>query len=197
MFIFDESRAMLHSRCAGLGMNLEEHIESGRVAVQQLDPAELSPGEFAHLVCREAAAENFGIVVIDSLNGFLNAMPDERFLMIHLHALLAYLGQRGVATVLVGVQHGLIGSSMVSPVETSYLADAVILLRYFEAGGEVRQALSVIKKRGGSHERTIRELRLDQGGIRIGQPLREFQGVLIGVPVYAGSSDELMGRRSR
>jgi circadian clock protein KaiC len=197
MFIFDESRHMLLSRCAGLGMNLDAHVESGRVAVRQLDPAELSPGEFAHTVCRTATAENFGIVVIDSLNGFLNAMPDERFLMIHLHELLTYLGQHGVATILIGVQHGLIGSSMVSPVETSYLADAVILLRYFEAGGEVRQALSIIKKRGGEHERTIRELRLDQGGIRVGQPLREFQGVLTGVPVYAGSSDELIGRRSR
>ena len=197
MFIFDESRATLLSRCAGLGINLGEHIESGRVAVRQLDPAELSPGEFAHTVCRAAAAENFGIVVIDSLNGFLNAMPDERFLMIHLHELLNYLGQHRVATVLVGVQHGLIGSSMVSTVETSYLADAVILLRYFEAGGEVRQALSVIKKRGSEHERTIREFRMERGGIRVGQPLREFQGVLTGVPVYVGSSDELMGRRSR
>jgi circadian clock protein KaiC len=197
MFIFDESRHMLLSRCAGLGMNLDAHVESGRVAVRQLDPAELSPGEFAHTVCRTATAENFGIVVIDSLNGFLNAMPDERFLIIHLHELLTYLSQHGVATILIGVQHGLIGSSMVSPVETSYLADAVILLRYFEAGGEVRQALSVIKKRGGEHERTIRELRLEQGGIRVGQPLREFHGVLTGVPVYAGSSDELMGRRSR
>jgi circadian clock protein KaiC len=197
MFIFDESRHMLLSRCAGLGMNLDAHVESGRVAVRQLDPAELSPGEFADSVCRTATAENFGIVVIDSLNGFLNAMPDERFLIIHLHELLTYLSQHGVATILIGVQHGLIGSSMVSPVETSYLADAVILLRYFEAGGEVRQALSVIKKRGGEHERTIRELRLEQGGIRVGQPLREFHGVLTGVPVYAGSSDELMGRRSR
>jgi circadian clock protein KaiC len=197
MFIFDESRATLLSRCTGLGIKLGEHIESGRVAVRQLDPGELSPGEFAHTVCRAAAAENFGIVVIDSLNGFLNAMPDERFLMIHLHELLNYLGQHGVATVLVGVQHGLIGGSMVSTIETSYLADAVILLRYFEAGGEVRQALSVIKKRGSEHERTIREFRMERGGIRVGQPLREFQGVLTGVPVYVGSSDELMGRRSR
>jgi circadian clock protein KaiC len=196
MFIFDESRATLLSRCVGLGMNLGEHIESGRVTLQQVDPADLSPGEFAHTVA-EVAASDIAIVVIDSLNGYLNAMPEERFLTLHLHELLSYLGQLRVATILVGVQHGLIGSGMVSPVEASYLADAVVLLRYFEAGGEVRQALSIIKKRGGEHERTIREFRLERGGIRVGQPLREFRGVLTGVPVYSGSPDQLIDRLSR
>jgi circadian clock protein KaiC len=123
-------------------------------------------------------------VVIDSLNGYLNAMPAERFLTIQLHELLMYLGQMGVATILVGAQQGLIGSQMTTPVDASYLADTVVLLRYFEHRGEVRQAISVMKKRGGHHERTLRELTLDRNGIHVGRPLREFRGVLTGVPEH-------------
>jgi circadian clock protein KaiC len=121
--------------------------------------------------------------VIDSLNGYLNAMPGERFLIIQLHELLMYLGQQGVATILIAAHHGMIGGQMNTPIDASYLADAVILLRYFEAAGEVRQAISVVKKRGSKHERTIREFRLD-GGIRVGEPLRQFRGILTGVPIY-------------
>jgi len=121
--------------------------------------------------------------VIDSLNGYLNAMPEERFLIIQLHELLTYLGQAGVATLLIGAQPGLIGSQMNTPVDASYLADAVILMRYFEARGEVRQAISVVKKRGGAHERTIREFRLEPGRISLGEPLRDFRGVLTGMPI--------------
>ena len=135
------------------------------------------------------------IVVIDSLNGYMNAMPDERFLTVQLHELLSYLGQMNVATMLIAAQQGLIGSQMNSPVDATYLADAAILVRYFEAGGQVRQAISVIKKRGGEHERSIREFRLESGGIRVGEPLTRFRGVLTGVPVYEGASSDLMEKR--
>ena len=137
-----------------------------------------------------SSSSNASVVVIDSLNGYLNAMPEERFLTIQLHELLTYLGQAGVATILIGAHQGLIGGPMIAPVDASYLADAVILLRYFEAKGEVRQAISVVKKRGGAHERTIREFRMEDGRISIGQPLRDFRGVLTGVPIFEGASDQ-------
>jgi circadian clock protein KaiC len=130
-------------------------------------------------------------VVIDSLNGYLNAMPGERFLTIQLHELLTFLGQAGVATILIGAHQGLVGSPMITPVDASYLADAVILMRYFEAKGEVRQAISVVKKRGGAHERTIREFKLHAGGIAVGEPLREFRGILTGVPAFEGADSQL------
>jgi circadian clock protein KaiC len=151
--------------------------------LQQVDPAELSPGEFAHAIRRAVEQRGASIVVIDSLNGYLNAMPEERFLIIQLHELLTYLGQQGVATLLIGAHQGLIGANMTTPVDASYLADAVILMRYYETRGEVRQAVSVMKKRGGAHERTIREFRLESTGIHVGAPLRDFRGVLTGVPV--------------
>ncbi len=185
MFIFDEGLGTLLARSAGLGIDLEKHVRAGRVTIQSVDPAELSPGEFAHAL-RRATRDHAAIVVIDSLNGYMNAMPEERFVTIQLHELLTYLSQAGVATLLIGAHKGLIGSQMQTPVDASYLADAVILLRYFEAKAEVRQAISVVKKRGGNHERTIREFRLDQGGIRVGEPLRKFRGVLSGLPVYDG-----------
>ncbi len=186
LFIFDESVNTLLSRCSGLGIDLRPHLQSGRLTVQAIDPAELSPGEFAHAIRRSVEQNNATLVVIDSLNGYLNAMPEEKYLVVQLHELLAYLGQLGIATLLVGAHQGMIGP-MSSSVEVSYLADAVILLRYFEAMGEVRQAISVVKKRGGAHERTIREMRLSSDGIVIGKPLREFRGVLTGVPEYTGS----------
>ena len=164
-------------------------MDEGRVTVRQVDPAELSPGEFVHAIRQEVERRHVSIVVIDSLNGYLNAMPEERFLIIQLHELLTYLGQAGVATLLIGAHQGLIGGQMITPVDASYLADAVILMRYFEAKGEVRQAISVVKKRGGAHERSIREFRLEGGGIRVGQPLRDFRGVLTGVPIFEGASD--------
>ncbi len=185
LFVFDESPATLLSRCDGLGIGLAAHIDSGLVSIQQVDPAELSPGEFTNRI-REAVHRDVSMVVIDSLNGYLNAMPGERFLTIQLHELLMYLGQQGVATILIAAHHGMIGAQMQAPVDASYLADAVILMRYFEAAGEVRQAISVVKKRGSRHERTIREFRLDDGGIHVGEPLREFRGILTGVPVYEG-----------
>ena len=183
MFIFDESRNTLLARTSAVGIDLEPHVESGRLTIRQVDPAEFSPGELAHTIRREVEERKTAVVVIDSLNGYLNAMPDERYVIIHLHELLSFLGQSGVATLLVGAHQEMIGTAMKTPVDASYLADAVILMRYFEAFGEVRQAISVVKKRGGSHERTIREFAIRSDGLFIGEPLREFRGVLTGVPV--------------
>ena len=193
LFVFDENAHTLISRCAALGVDLERYLDAGTVRLQQVDPAELTPGELIHSV-RRAVDDGAKIVVIDSLNGYLNAMPEEHFLAIQLHELLMYLAQRGVATILIGAHQGLVGSAMQTPVDASYLADAVVLLRYFEARGEVRQAISVMKKRGGAHERTIREFRIERGGVRVGETLREFRGVLTGVPVYEGSPAPLMGK---
>ena len=197
MFIFDESVQTLVGRSEGLGLGLKEHVDAGRVTIQPIDPAELAPGEFAHAIRRAVELRHVRVVVIDSLNGYLNAMPEERLLTTQLHELLSYLGQLGVATIIIAAHQGLIGSQMRAPVDATYLADAVITLRYFETNGEVRQAISVIKKRGGEHERTIREFRVEGGGIRVGPPLREFRGVLTGVPVYEGRDDPFMRERAR
>ena len=194
MFIFDESLSTLLSRSAGLGIDLAGHLQQGRISIQQVDPAELSPGEFVHAIRKATEEANSAVVVIDSLNGYLNAMPDERFLVIQLHELLAYLGQLDVATLMIGAHQGLIGTNMSSPVDASYLADAVLLLRYFETQGEIRQAISVVKKRGGEHERTIREFSMRNGQITVGKPLREFRGVLTGVPTYVGESEQFRMR---
>jgi circadian clock protein KaiC len=149
-----------------------------------VDPAELTPGEFVHAIRGAVEQDDAKIVVIDSLNGYLNAMPEERHLTIQLHELLMFLGQKSVATILIGAHQGLVGAQMASSVDATYLADAVVLLRYFENRGAVRQAISVMKKRGGWHERTLREFRLDEGRISVGRTLREFRGVLTGVPTY-------------
>lgn len=185
VYLFDESIATFMERSAGLGMELRPLIDSGRMTVRQVDTAALSPGEFAHVVKRTVEQDHSRLIVLDSLNGYLNAMPDERFLILHLHELLSYLGNKGVTTLLLMVQHGIVGNMLQGPVDASYLADTVLLLRYFEAMGEVRRAISVIKKRTGRHERTIRELHFDDG-IAVGEPLREFQGVLGGAPHFVG-----------
>lgn len=193
LFTFDENLGTLMYRAQALGLDLETHVKSGRVLLQQVDPAELTPGEFVHRV--RAVVEEHGarIVVIDSLNGYLQAMPAEEFLVIQLHELLTYLNQRGVVTILIATQHGLLGSGMTTPVDASYVADAVILLRYFEAGGRVRNALAVMKKRSGRHERAIREFTLGPRGFEVGAPMESFHGVLTGVPTYTGASEPLMG----
>ena len=183
LFIFDESVNTLRTRCAGLGMDIEPFLASGLIRIKQVDPAELSPGELVHEIRLAVTQHAAAVVVIDSLNGYLNAMPDERFLIAQLHELLSYLGQAGVATLLVGAQHGLIGMQMQTPVDASYLADAVVLLRYFELDGEVRQAISVLKKRGGAHERSIRDFSMTGTGLQVGEPLRNFRGILSGIPV--------------
>jgi circadian clock protein KaiC len=183
MYLFDESISTLLTRMEGLGVPLLKHYDSGMVTIRQIDPAELTPGEFAHSIRGAVEDEGASCVVLDSLNGYLNAMPGERYLTIHLHELLMYLGERGVATLLIGAHSGVIGTHMQAPADASYLADAVVMLRYYEAGGEVRQAISVMKKRGGNHERSIREFALVPGGIHVGEPLRELRGILTGVPV--------------
>ncbi len=196
VFAFDERIETVLERTAGLGMDISAYLESGHIAIHPIDTAELSPGEFAHNVRR--AAEGAGgapgakVIVIDSLNGYLNAMPEERFLTAQLHELLTYLGHKGVVTFLLVAQHGLVGQ-MDTPVDTTYLADTVILFRYFEAMGEVRQAISVVKKRSGKHERTIRELSLGDRGIVVGKPLRDFHGVLGGTPTYRGPDGAITG----
>ena len=197
VFMFDESPNTLFTRCKGVGVDLETHVDSGMIEIVQVDPAELSPGELSSMICEAVEHRGIKIVAIDSLNGYLNAMPEERFLTIQLHEILMYLAQRGVATLLISAHHGIIGSQMHAPVDASYLADAVILLRYFEANGEVRQAISVVKKRGGVHERTIREFGMHDGKIRVGEALRQFRGILTGVPVYEGKNEPLLGTDRR
>jgi len=191
-FLFEESIEGFLQRADGMGMSFGEHVKSGLLELRQLDPAEISPGEFANRVCKSVEKRHTRIIVIDSLNGYMNAMPSEQFLLIQMHELLMYLGKQGVITLLVMAQHGMMGSAMQTPVDVSFLADTVILLRYFEAMGEVRQAISVVKKRRSSHERTIRELKLASSGIVIGEPLRDFQGVLTGVPRYRGAEGPLI-----
>ncbi|HET8935113.1 MAG TPA: ATPase domain-containing protein [Polyangiales bacterium] len=185
-FTFDESVATLRSRAAGLNLSLEPHIESGLVHVQQVDPAELPPGEFVHIVREAVEKQNAKIIVIDSLNGFLQAMPEEHYLEVQLHEQLSYLRQHGVVTLLLMAQHGFVGN-MEGPLDVSYLADTVLVTRYFEAAGRVRKALSVLKKRTGTHEDTIREFALNSRGLRVGRPLTNFHGVLTGVPEYDGN----------
>jgi circadian clock protein KaiC len=181
-FIFEETVSTLLGRATGLGMNLNPHIASGRMRVEHMDPAEVSPGEFVDMVRRSVEEDGARAVLIDSLNGFLQAMPGEQFLALHLHELLTYLNNRGVLTLLVLAQMGLVGSAMQTPIDVSYLADNILVLRYFEARGEVRQAISMMKKRSGGHERSIRELRLGPDTIRVGAPLSNFQGILSGSP---------------
>lgn len=186
-YAFDEGRGTVEARAKTLGLALEKHLDSGLIRFQQIDPAEMSPGEFAANVQRSVEIDNARIVVIDSLNGYLNAMPDERFLILQMHELLSYLGQQGVLTILVLAQHGLVGP-MDTPLDISYLSDAVLMLRYFEIGGTVRRALSVVKKRSGDHEHTIREFRLTKHGIKLGPPLKAFSGIFSGTPQYVGDN---------
>jgi circadian clock protein KaiC len=181
MFIFDESVSTLTSRMQGFGVDLGKHLTSGRLEITPIDPAELSPGELVHRIRTTVVRNQSSVVVIDSLNGYLSSMPDEGFLLVQLHELLSFLGHMAIASILVSAQKGLIGN-MTSTVDASYLADAIILLRYYEAAGAVHQAISVVKKRGGEHERTIRELIMEKGELRVGEPLRNFRGVLTGVP---------------
>ena len=191
IFAFEETTGLLRSRSAQLGMDLASYQESGALEWQTVDPAELSPGEFAWRVRDRVEKGGVKMVILDSLNGYLYSMSQDRQLMMHMHELLSYLNARGVISVLIVCQMGMVGSSMHSPVDMSYLADTVVLLRHFEAFGEVRQAISVVKKRVGQHERTIREMQFTPQGVRIGRPLRDFKGVLTGVPDYIGSDGPL------
>jgi circadian clock protein KaiC len=191
MFVFDEELGLLFSRALGLGIDLQKMADAGELVIEQVDAAELSPGEFSERVRRCIEEHEVTTVVIDSLNGYQAAMPEEKSLILHMHELLQYLNRQGVSTYLTVAQHGLVGD-MRSPVDVTYLADTVILLRYFEARGRVRRAISVVKKRTGAHEDTIREYRIDETGLSLGEPLTGFQGILRGVPMIVGDV-QLMG----
>lgn len=191
IYTFDETRHSFCERSRGLGMDLEPFISQGTLHLEQVDPAELSPGEFIDRIRRGVENHRWRLVAIDSLNGLLNSMSEERALTVQLHEVLSYLNQVGVASFLVLAQHGLLGAAMASPTDISYLADNVLLLRYFEAAGEVRQAISVVKRRSGPHERSIRQLQVSNGRVSIGEPLKEFTGVLTGSPQYAGGQSLL------
>jgi circadian clock protein KaiC len=191
LFVFDEELGLLFSRMKGMGIDLEEMQRCGNLFIEQVDAAELSPGEFAHRVRHRVDEDRIRTVVIDSLNGYQAAMPEENSLILHMHELLQYLNRRGAATFMTVAQHGLVGD-MKAPIDVTYLADTVILLRYFEALGRVRRAMSIIKKRTGAHESTIREYQIDSRGLTIGHPLDGFQGILRGVPVYIGEDQPLL-----
>lgn len=192
MFLFDERRATFVARCDALGMAASQRIASGHLLVEQVDPGVTSPGEFSHRVRDLVEAVGVRMVAIDTLNGYLNAVPSVDAPLVRMHELLSFLDERGVATLVILAQQGLVGETMSSPLDLSYIADAIVSLRFFEASGEVRKAISVVKKRTGPHENSIRELMLGPEGIRVGRPLKEFQGVLTGVPQYVGATGPLM-----
>jgi circadian clock protein KaiC len=191
LFVLDEELGLLLARAKGLGIDLEAMRDAKQLFIEQVDAAEVSPGEFSHRVRRCVDREGIRIVAIDSLNGYQAAMPEEQFVLLHLHELLQYLNRQGAATFLAVAQHGMIGD-MKQTIDVTYLADTVIMLRYFEALGRVRRAISAVKKRTGSHEDTIREFQINSRGMAIGPPLRDFQGVLRGVPKYVGKGEPLM-----
>jgi circadian clock protein KaiC len=195
LFAFDEEIGLLFHRTRSMGLDLEAMQRAGSLHVEQLDAAELSPGEFAHRVRQRVDRAQAKTVIIDSLNGYQAAMPQENALILHIHELLQYLNRQGANTFLTVAQHGLIGD-MKAPVDATYLADTVIVLRYFEALGQVRRAVSIIKKRTGQHEQTIREFQVGEGGLRLGAPLDGFQGILQGVPTFVGNAAPLMGLTS-
>ncbi len=193
MVCFDETLRVMLRRAEGIGVELQPHIDSGLLVVEQVDPAELTPGELSGMV-RKCVDDGAQVVVLDSLSGYQNAMPEEVFLTLQMHELLTYLSHKGVLTILVLAQHGLFGP-MQTTVDLTYISDTVLLLRFFEAGGEIKRALSVLKKRTSGHENYIREFRIDAGGVRVGPVLEQFQGVLTGVPTYSGTSSDLLRAR--
>jgi len=191
-YLFDERFSTFSLRTTALGMDLSDAIESGQMHIQQVEPTDLSPGEFASQVVNAVNKNRITLVVIDSINGYMQSMPEERLLPIQVHELLSFLSNHGVTCIMTLVQHGIFGNPVDQAAEVSYLADSVILMRYFEVQGAVRQAVSVVKKRSGDHERMIRECKVGKGGLIVGAPLSEFQGVLTGVPRYVGNMGPLM-----
>jgi circadian clock protein KaiC len=191
ILLFDENVHTYVKRAEDLGMRMQEQLRAGNIVLRHLDAAEISPGEMAHSICDMSEKDGFQVVIIDSLNGYMNAMPEEKFLLLQLHELLAYLSQRGVASILVMAQHGFLGE-MHTPADLTYLADTVILLRYFEFAGLLKKAISVIKKRSGFHENAIREFAIRDSRMVVGEPLKEFRGVLKGVPNYVGGADAII-----
>ena len=192
IFLFDERRASFVARCDALGMGMSARLAAGEVQVEQIEPGELSPGEFSHRVRDAVVSGGVGLIFIDSVNGYLNAIPQTDTPLARMHELLSFLNERGVATIITVAQHGIVGTMMATPLDLSYLADSVVLLRFFEARGAVRRAISVVKKRTGPHETTIRELLISEVGLHVGAALSEFQGVLTGVPQYIGEPGPLL-----
>ncbi|QNR97470.1 AAA family ATPase [Stenotrophomonas sp. 169] len=192
VFEFDERTGTLLTRAKALGMDLQAHIDSGLLELRQMDPAELSPGEFAWAIRECVEERDCKLIVLDSLNGYLSSMPQEKQLMLQMHELLSYLNQSGVVTFFINPQNGLVGSMSTGNLNVSYMADTVIMFRYFEAGGRIRKAISVIKNRSGAHEDSIRELRIDAEGLRLSEPLKDFSGILTGTPQYVGESGPLL-----
>lgn len=191
MFLFEERIGTLLRRAQHLGMPLEKAIADGRVRLHQIDPAELAPDEFTDLVRQAVMMHASRVIIIDSINGYFTAMPEARYLTLQMHELLAYLAERGVASILTMAQSGAVSGAISSPVDLSYLADTIMLLRYFEFEGRLRKAISVLKKRSGAHEETIRAFELGSGGIHIGSPLTQMQGVLTGAPRLAGTAEPM------
>ncbi|HWC65215.1 MAG TPA: ATPase domain-containing protein, partial [Thermoanaerobaculia bacterium] len=195
MFLFEEGLGTFFSRARALGMDVLPFVEDGTVGVRHLDPAELAPGELVEQVRDAVENDGIRIIVIDSLGGYLTAMMEEKHLLSQMHEFLNYLRRRSVVAILVMAQHGFLGPAMATPIDVSYLADNVVLLRYFEAGGRLRKSISAIKKRAGTHESSIREYRLDGSGVHAGQPLVEFSGLMTGVPRFDGREDMLLRGR--
>jgi circadian clock protein KaiC len=193
VYAFDESVATFVERSDGVGLKMSEKVAAGLVKPVRVDPGELAPFEFAQMVRHAVEVDDAKIIVIDSLNGYMNATPDERFLVVQLHELLTFLGNKGVCTIIVVAQAGMLGPSMASPIDASYLADVVLMMRYFEHGGRILKSISVVKKRTGTHENTLREFGISDGKIRVGEPLTKFRGVLTGVPEYDGDESPLFG----
>ncbi len=192
VYSFEESPGNLVARAETLGMDLQRHIDTGHIKLRKVDPAELTPGQFASLLREAAAQETADMVIIDSLNGYIHAMPEQQFLMLQLHELLAYLGNRGVVTIMVLAQAGIMGTYMQTPLDLTYLADSVIVTRYFEAFGAIKKAISVVKKRSGVHEETLRELKIGHGGAIVGPVLKDFSGIFTGTPRFTGNTSQLM-----
>jgi circadian clock protein KaiC len=192
VFLFDERRPSYFRRCGQLGLHINAQSGAGQLTVQHVEPGELSPGEFSYRVRDAVETRGVRVVVIDSLNGYLTAIPQSDSPLIRMYELLSYLATKGVATILIVAQHGLIGTAMAAPIDVSYLADTIIMLRFFEAKGAVRRAISVVKKRTGEHETTIREFRISSEGLKVGAALTDFHGVLTGVPQYVGPGGPLM-----
>jgi circadian clock protein KaiC len=192
IYLFDERLNTFLHRSRSIGADLSSLHDRGLVSIEQLDPAQVTPGEFATAIRARVERGGARFVVIDSLNGYLSAMQDESTVLVQLHELLTFLNERGVLTILIVAQHGVLGTGIVAPIDVSYLADTLILMRFFEAEGTVRQAISVVKKRTGDHEHTIREFQITGGGPRVGAPLAHFQGVMTGIPQFTGASDRLL-----
>ena len=192
IFLFDEMESTLKKRCDSLGMGLTRKIDEGKILIREFVPATVTPGEIAHRLHELVEANRVSLFVMDSLNGYLNALSGQSHLMVQLHEMLSVLSRAGITTIMVGAQHGILGSDLKSPVDASYLTDALVLFRFFEAEGQVRRAISVVKKRSGTHEHTIREFLLHQGGIEVGPALQQFRGVLSGQPTFHGSEKPLL-----